>query len=518
MQPFFLSLRSRSFADRFPVFAGQYIIDRMGSLTELLFDNTYARLPEAFYTRVEPTPLPGPYLVSFNPAAAELIGLNPDEAARPEFAEYFSGNRLLPGTEPLAMLYAGHQFGTYVPQLGDGRAILLGEVVGAKEAGRWDLQLKGAGQTPFSRGFDGRAVLRSTIREYLCGEAMSGLGIPTTRSLCIIGSDEPVFRETIETAAVLTRMAPSHVRFGSFEVFYYRNQHERIRQLADYVIAEHFSELRATEDKYERFLHEVVIRTAHLIAQWQAVGFAHGVMNTDNMSILGLTLDYGPFGFMDDFDAGFIPNHSDYAGRYAFDQQPGVGLWNLACLAQALQPLLSEEEARTALDAYQPAFARRYGELLRAKLGLTKELPDDDALLRELFKVMQRNRADCTNFFRALGGFKQEATERNDALRDKFINPADFDDWAALYRERLSAEGSVDEERAGRMNGVNPKYVLRNYLAQEAITQATEARDYTEIDRLLELLRDPFAEQPAMERYAAPPPQWGKELVVSCSS
>ncbi len=490
----------------------------MRSLTELPFDNTYARLPEAFYKRVEPKPLPNPYLVSFNPAAAELIGLNPEEAARPEFAEYFNGNRLLPGSEPLAMLYAGHQFGTYVPQLGDGRAILLGEAVGEKEGERWDLQLKGAGQTPFSRGFDGRAVLRSTIREYLCSEAMSGLGIPTTRALCIIGSDEPVIREKIETAAVLTRMAQSHARFGNFEVFYYRNQHDRIRELADYVIAEHFSDLRGAADKYRRFLHEVVVRTAHLIAEWQAVGFAHGVMNTDNMSVLGLTLDYGPFGFMDDFDAGFVPNHSDYAGRYAFDKQPGIGLWNLACLAQALLPLLSEEEAKDALDAYQPAFAGHYGELLRAKLGLTREMPDDDTLLLELFKIMQRNRVDYPSFFRALGVFRQGAAERNDALRDKFINPADFDGWAALYRERLLAEESVDGERAERMNRVNPKYVLRNYLAEEAIRRATEARDYGEIDRLLKLLRDPFAEQPERERYAAPPPPWGKELVVSCSS
>ena len=490
----------------------------MRGLTELLFDNTYARLPAAFYARVEPAPLPNPYLVSFNPAAAELIGLDPAEAARPEFTEYFAGNRLLPGAEPIAMLYAGHQFGTYVPQLGDGRAILLGEAAGEKEGARWDLQLKGAGQTPYSRGFDGRAVLRSSIREYLCSEAMSGLGIPTTRALCIVGSDEPVFREKIETAAVLTRMSPSHVRFGSFEVFYYRHQHEQVRRLADYVIAQHFPDLRAAKDKYERFLHEVVVSTAHLIAQWQAVGFAHGVMNTDNMSILGLTLDYGPFGFMDDFDAGFIPNHSDYAGRYAFDRQPGIGLWNLACLAQALRPLLSEEEARVALDAYQPAFERRYGELLRAKLGLTKEMPDDAALLRELFKIMQRNQADYTNFFRALGGFKQEAAERNDGLRDKFINPADFDGWAELYRERLLAEESDDTERRQRMNRVNPKYALRNYLAQEAIKQATEARDYTEIERLLNLLSDPFAEQTEMESYAAPPPSWGKEFVVSCSS
>ncbi|HEY1403580.1 MAG TPA: YdiU family protein, partial [Pyrinomonadaceae bacterium] len=300
----------------------------MRKLNELPFDNTYARLPAAFYSKVSPTALIDPYLVSFNPAAAAVIDLDPREAERPEFVAYFGGGRTLPGAEPLAMLYAGHQFGSYVPQLGDGRAILLGEVRNARGA-KWDLHLKGAGQTPYSRGFDGRAVLRSTIREYLCGEAMHALGIPSSRALCIVGSHEPVRRETVETAATLVRMAESHVRFGTFEVFYYRQQPDRVRELADYVIAHHFPELDGAEDKYRQFLIDVARRTARVIAKWQAVGFAHGVMNTDNMSIIGLTIDYGPFGFLDEYDAGFICNHSDYVGRYAFDQQPNVGLWNL---------------------------------------------------------------------------------------------------------------------------------------------------------------------------------------------
>ncbi len=489
----------------------------MRNFADLRLDNTYARLPEAFHARAEPTPLPDPYGVSFNTAAAALIDLSPAVEERGEWVQLFSGNHSLPGADPLAMLYAGHQFGHYVPQLGDGRAILLGEV--RNLAGEtWDLQLKGSGQTPFSRGFDGRSVLRSAIREYLCSEAMHGLGIPTTRALCIVGSDLPVQREEVETAATLVRMAPTHVRFGTFEVFYYRQQHEHLRTLADYVIEHHFPELREAPDRYPRFLTEVSTRTAQLMARWQTVGFAHGVMNTDNMSVLGLTIDYGPFGFMDDYDPGFIPNHTDVAGRYAFDQQPGVGMWNVGRLAQALIPLMSLEEAQAALDAYEPAFITRYTELLRAKLGLREAREEDVALIGELFGLLHTNHADFTRFFRALGGFKQDPADANALIRDLFIDWAAWNAWADRYRERLQAEGSVDTERQMRMDAVNPKYILRNYLAQNAITRATEHRDYSEIDRLLVLLRNPYDEQPEMEEYAAPPPDWGKRLVVSCSS
>lgn len=489
----------------------------MRRLEELQFDNTYARLPATFYSKVNPAKFPDPYLVSFN-AAAELIDLDPREAERPEFVEYFGGGRVLPGAEPLAMLYAGHQFGSYVPQLGDGRAILLGEVRNARGE-KWDLHLKGAGQTPYSRGFDGRAVLRSTVREYLCGEAMHALGIPSSRALCIVGSDEPVRRESVESAAMLVRMSQSHVRFGTFEIFYYRGQPERVRELADYCILNHFPELAEAEDKYRQFLLEVGRRTARLIARWQSVGFAHGVMNTDNMSILGLTLDYGPFGFLDDYHAGFVCNHSDYSGRYAFDQQPAVGLWNLSCLAQALSPLITRDDALAALDVYQPAFAAHYGELMRAKLGLATESEADAELLLSLLALLEANGVDYTNFFRRLGNFKTADGARQDELRDMFLEPAAFDAWATRYRVRLLAESNADDaERKSRMDRVNPKYVLRNYLAQQAISAATGRRDYTEIERLLALLRAPFAEQPAMESYAAPPPDWGKRLAVSCSS
>jgi serine/tyrosine/threonine adenylyltransferase len=485
-------------------------------ITELRFDNTYARLPEIFYARVVPTPLQSPYLVSFNKAAAELIDLDLDEAKTPEFVEYFSGGRQLSGSDPIAMRYSGHQFGQYVPQLGDGRAILLGEA--RNSAGeKWDLHLKGAGQTPFARGFDGRSVLRSTIREYLCGEAMHGLGIPTTRALCIIGSYEPVFRETIEKAATLLRMAPSHVRFGTFEIFYYNNLHDQITRLADYVIEQNFSLLAENYDKYSLFLREVVVRTARLIAMWQAAGFAHGVMNTDNMSILGITLDYGPFGFLDAYDPGFICNHSDPRGRYAFDKQPGIGYWNLGCLAQSLLPIISEEQAMAALDAYEPAFSKQYGSLMRRKLGLLDSLPEDLSLVAELLELLAQNHVDYTNFFRMLGDFKQTEEKDGLQLQNMFINQTAFQAWADRYRERLLIENSVDPERKERMDRINPKYILRNYLAQNAIVKA-EKGDYSEIDLLLELLRDPYTEWPGMESYAALPPDWNKDLVISCSS
>jgi uncharacterized protein YdiU (UPF0061 family) len=356
----------------------------MHTLEHLVLENTYAQLPEAFHRRVSPTPFTEPaYLVSFNEDAARLIDLDPKESRRPDFVDYFGGRRLLPGGDPIAMLYSGHQFGVNVSQLGDGRAILLGEVR-SDQGQKWDLHLKGAGLTPFSRDGDGRAVLRSTIREYLCSEAMHGLGIPTTRALCIIGSDEKVWRESIETGAMLVRMAPTHVRFGSFEVFYYRRQVDHLKRLADYVIEQHFPHLISMSDRYVAFYAEVVSRTARLIAQWQAVGFAHGVMNTDNMSILGLTLDYGPFGFMDDYDAGFICNHSDHHGRYAFDQQPYIGLWNLRCLAQALLPLASEEPLKAALHTYESEHNARYTELRGRKVGLRETAEEDGGHVTDL--------------------------------------------------------------------------------------------------------------------------------------
>ncbi len=495
----------------------------MHTLDTLPFDNSYARLPEAFHTRQPPTPLTGARLIAFNPGAAALIGLDPAEAERPELVAYLGGAQPLPGSDPLAMLYAGHQFGHWVPQLGDGRALLLGEVTGP-DGHRWDLHLKGAGQTPYSRDGDGRAVLRSSIREYLGSEAMHGLGIPTSRALCLIGSDEEVYRERIETGAMLVRMAPSHVRFGSFEVFYYRNQFDHLRRLADYVIAEHFPDLLGQTAPYAALLAAVVQRTARLLAQWQLVCFAHGVMNTDNMSVLGITLDYGPFGFLDDYDPGFVCNHSDRWGRYAFDKQPEIGLWNLTCFAQALLPLLDPDDgaaaaaqARDILAGYEPELVRTYADGMRAKLGLRSAQPADRDLAAAFLARLQANRVDYSNAFRALGGLRRDAATGDAPLRDLFLDRSACDSWILDYRARLRAEDSDDAGRAAAMQAVNPRYVLRNYLAQRAIERA-EQGDYAEIERLRRLLANPYAEQPEHRAYAAPPPPGGRELVVSCSS
>ncbi len=491
----------------------------MYTLETLPLANRFAQLPAHFYARVAPTPLQNPVLLSFNEAAADLIQLDPAEALRPDFAAVLGGSKLLAGAEPLAMLYAGHQFGHYVPQLGDGRAILLGESQG------FELQLKGSGPTPFSRGSDGRAVLRSTIREYLCSEAMHHLGIPSTRALCIIGSEEEVYRERIEQGAMLLRMAPSHVRFGSFEVFFHRRQHKPLFQLADFVLEQHYPALCGQPEPYLALLETVVQRTARLIAQWQCVGFTHGVMNTDNMSILGLTLDYGPFGFMDSYDAGFVCNHSDHHGRYAFDQQPAIGLWNLNMLAYAMLPLLDSEpdvaveKARSALLQYESCFAAAWLGGMRAKLGLQGEQPEDESLINALLDSMQANQVDFTLLFRQLGTLERIATDvqADYAVRDLFLDRTAFDAWAVRYRQRLQQDAVDDAIRQQQMDAVNPLYVLRNYMAQVAIQKA-EAGDYSEVERLLRLLRQPFTAQAGMEAYASHPPAWAAGISVSCSS
>ncbi|MGH8528269.1 MAG: protein adenylyltransferase SelO [Nevskiales bacterium] len=496
----------------------------MRNLENLSFDNRFARLADNYHSRVTPSPLGQPYLVSFNPDAAALLDLDPAAAQRREFLEYFSGNRLLPGAEPVATVYAGHQFGVYVPQLGDGRAMLLGEVRNAQGAS-WDVQLKGAGKTPYSRFADGRAVLRSSIREYLCGEAMHALGIPSTRALCIVGSDDPVERETVETAAVLTRLAPTHIRFGHFEYFYYRQQFDRLAPLADYVIGEHFPQLaqQPAATRYRNWLAEVIARTAQLIARWQAVGFCHGVMNSDNMSIVGVTLDYGPYGFMDAFDFGHICNHSDEGGRYAYNQQPAIAHWNLSCLVQACLPLLAEPpeaavEIGTALLKDFPAqFEAEFLTLLRAKFGLLGAQDEDPALMEGFLSLLHANHADFTRSFRALAALDVAADAPCAVLRDEFTDRAALDAWASDYRARLRQQGGDDAIRATEMRRVNPKYVLRNYLVQAAIEQA-QHKNYAEIETLRKLLACPYDEQPELERYAQHPPEWAGGISVSCSS
>ena len=488
---------------------------------ELPFENAFASLPPAFHTRLEPTPVPAPYLICASAAAAAQINLDPAEFGNPGFVEAFAGNRTLPGSMPLSAVYSGHQFGVWAGQLGDGRAILLGDVPAADPAtppGRIELQLKGSGLTPYSRMGDGRAVLRSSIREFLCSEAMAALGIPTSRALCVTGSDMRVMREVPETSAIATRMAPTFIRFGSFEHWFYDGRHDELKTLADFVIDRHYPDLRDHTNPYQALLAEVTRRTAHLMAQWQAVGFMHGVMNTDNMSILGLTIDYGPFGFMEAFDARHICNHSDQQGRYAYQMQPAIGQWNCFALGQALLPLIGEvDDVQAALEVYKPAYEDRLNALLHAKLGLQSVQADDGTLIDAMFALMQNNHADFTLFFRRLGDLRTDTPAADEPLRDLFIDRPAFDAWARQYRARLRQEDSIDAQRRMAMHAVNPKYVLRNYLAQIAIEKA-QNKDFSEVGKLLDVLERPFDEQPDNEQYARLPPDWASQLQVSCSS
>jgi uncharacterized protein YdiU (UPF0061 family) len=485
----------------------------MQTLDTLKLDNTFARLPEFFHTRQPARGLDNPHLVAASAATARLLDIDPAALTSPEFVDYFSGSRPLPGSEPLAMVYAGHQFGQYAGQLGDGRGLLLGEVV--TDHGRWDLHLKGAGRTPYSRFGDGRAVLRSSIREFLCSEAMTALGIPSSRALCVIDSDTRVQREQIEHGATLLRVARSHIRFGHFEHFHYTEQPELLRTLADYTIDRHLPEFSGRSERYAELLRYATLRTATLIAHWQAVGFAHGVLNTDNMSIVGETFDYGPFGFLDEFDPGFICNHSDERGRYSFERQPSIGLWNLNALAHALSTLIDVDSIRAALQLYEPQLIAEYTRLMRGKLGLADERAEDTPLLGELMELLAHNRSDYTLFFRSLCDFDETAALCG--LRDDFVDRARFDQWAARYAERLRQQDLPRAQRAAGMRNANPKYILRNYLAQQAIGKA-EQGDYSEVQRLHALLQKPYDEQPEYEIYAAPPPDWGRHLEISCSS
>jgi hypothetical protein len=469
------------------------------------------QLPD-FYTALAPTPLENARLAWYNAPLAQTLGV-PDSLFSPDKgAGVWGGETLLPGMSPLAQVYSGHQFGSWAGQLGDGRGILLGEQQLA-DGRRFDWHLKGAGLTPYSRMGDGRAVLRSTIREGLASEAMHALGIPTARALAIATSDTLVYREAVERGAMLMRLAESHVRFGHFEHFYYRRDPLKVQQLADYVIRHHWPHLQNEADRYIVWFSDVVTRTAELIACWQTVGFAHGVMNTDNMSILGLTMDYGPYGFLDDFQPGFICNHSDYQGRYSFDNQPAVGLWNLQRLAQTLSPFISAEALHGALDNYQHSLLVAYGRRMRDKLGLFTQQRGDNELLEGLFALMERESSDYTRTFRMLSASEQGSAAS--PLRDEFIDRETFDHWFANYRARLRDEQIDDAQRQTHMRSVNPAIVLRNWLAQRAIQQA-EQGDMSELERLHNALSQPFVDR--TDDYIHSPPDWGRRLEVSCSS
>lgn len=495
---------------------------KLSSIDDCLFDNRFAQLPEYYYAHVNPTPIPEPQLVAFSAGAAELIDLDERVIDSPGFLDVMAGNRVLPKMSPLASVYAGHQFGVYVPQLGDGRAVLLGGI--RNSHGRyWELQLKGSGKTPYARFADGRAVLRSTIREYLASEALHALGIPTTRALSVVSSPLPVHRETVETAAVLSRLAPSHVRFGHFEYFFYQNQLDRLAPLADHVIEEHHLDLCGQSDRYTRWLSEVVDRTAWLMAQWQASGFVHGVMNTDNFSILGLTIDYGPFGFMDAFSSRRVFNHSDETGRYAWDQQPQVGYWNLSRLLQSTLPLLDAEprsaveKAKQILDRYPAVYGQAMLDLWGKKLGLLDVDDADRALINRWLSLMEEAAADFTLSFRALSKVSSSFEVPSSLFEPKLRQAPGFHQWLTDYRRRLRQQKEDDAVRSARMNAVNPLYVLRSHLAENAISRALQ-HDYSEVRALHATLSHPFTMQPGKEHYAQAPPDHLPTIALSCSS
>src|SRR5215469_14453828 len=466
-------------------------------------ENLFARLPADFHTRMAAEKVGKDLrLIHANEKAAALIGLDPAFFRDPAFVEIFSGRRPFPGGEPLAMVYSGHQFGGWAGQLGDGRALLIAQIRNARGE-LWDVQLKGSGLTPYSRFGDGRAVMRSTIREYLGSEAVAALGVPSSRALSIVATGEQVRREELEPGAILTRLARSHIRFGHFEHFHYAGKHEKVRLLAEHVIEEYFP---AFVGDHAGWFGEVVTLTARLMAEWQAAGFAHGVMNTDNMSILGLTLDYGPYGFMDAYDPEFICNHSDEMGRYSFINQPLIAHWNLRALALTLTDLVSTDVLLEKLNVYEEQFGVKYRALMRAKLGLAREEEGDDRLIGDLLALMAMGRADYTLVFRGLPRADRNWLSLFHAMDNKAA------EWLSRYR--LRTEG---EDLSG-LELVNPAYVLRNWVAETVIRAVEDRNDIATLDRIFNIVRAPFEKHDGDEAFAAPPPSSMCHLEVSCSS
>ncbi|GHC36900.1 UPF0061 protein [Alcaligenes pakistanensis] len=482
---------------------------------DLTISHRFADLPQAFHTVVPPQPLANSRLLHVNKELAAQLGLDVSRLGEQEFLDVVSGQAPLPGGLTVSAVYSGHQFGVWAGQLGDGRAHLLGQI--DTPNGPQELQLKGAGKTPYSRMGDGRAVLRSSVREYLASEAMAGLGIATSRALALVSSDTPVYRETVETGAIVTRVAPSFVRFGSFE--HWANDASRVRELLDYVLREFYPELivdgESEQERVCRFLQEVTHRSATMVADWQTVGFCHGVMNTDNMSILGLTIDYGPYGFMDRFRVNHVCNHSDNQGRYAWNAQPAVVHWNLYRLASALMVLdLDADLLKERLQTFEASFLKRFHANLQAKFGLRTWQEDDAQLVDDWWRLLHNSGADFTLSFRALA----QAGKAPEAFVGLFEGAEDqAQAWWQAYSQRLTLDDSDTAEQREAMNRVNPLYVLRNHLAEQAI-QAAAKDDASEIETLMLLLRDPYTERAGYEAYAMPPPEGSAELAVSCSS
>jgi uncharacterized protein YdiU (UPF0061 family) len=478
------------------------------------FDNSYARLPDRFYARLDPTHVTAPALVRVNSALAEMLGIDPSELTSPEGVAVLAGNNVPAGAEPMALAYAGHQFGHFVPQLGDGRANLLGEVVG-RDGIRRDIQLKGSGPTPFSRRGDGRAALGPVLREYLISEAMAALGVPTTRTLAAVTTGETVWRETMLPGAVLTRVAASHIRVGTFQYLAGKGDEEGVRLLADYAIARHYPDAASAENPYRAFLDSVVARQADLVAQWLLIGFIHGVMNTDNCSIAGETIDYGPCAFMDAYDPGAVFSSIDQQGRYAYGNQPRIALWNLTRLAECLLPLLDGNEAAAtdALSAFAPRFQATYFDGLRRKIGLSTVREGDDNLTQDLLKLMTADGADFTLTFRLLCDAAEEPAD-NAAIRALFKDFGAYDAWAERWRARLDAEAAP----AALMRAVNPAFIPRNHLVEAALSAAVERADLQPFEELLDVLSRPYDDNSDLARYATPPRDEERVLQTFCGT
>ena len=476
------------------------------------FDNSYAQLPDRFYARLDPTPVAKPRLVRVNDTLARDLGIDPDELATDEGVAVLAGNRVPDGAEPMALAYAGHQFGHFVPQLGDGRANLLGEVVD-RGGQRRDIQLKGSGPTPFSRSGDGRAALGPVLREYLISEAMAALSIPTTRTLAAVTTGEAVWRETMLPGAVLTRVASSHIRVGTFQYFAARGDADGIRTLADHAIARHYPAAAAAENPYQAFLEAVVAAQADLVARWLLIGFIHGVMNTDNCSVAGETIDYGPCAFMDAYDPATVFSSIDQAGRYAYGNQPRIAFWNLTRLAETLLPLLGgEEPAKAVLTLFAPRFHAAYFRGLRRKIGLSGTQEGDDELTQDLLKLMADNGADFTLTFRRLCDAAEDQAG-DAAVRSLFADGAAYDAWAERWRARLAAEGLAVSER---MRAVNPAVIPRNHLVEAALA-AAEQGDFAPFEALLTVLSQPFSDA-APERFTLPPREEERVLQTFCGT
>ncbi len=474
------------------------------------FDNSYARLPDDFFVRIAPTPVRAPRLIRLNEPLALELKLDPEALRSPEGVEILAGVRVPDGSEPLAAAYAGHQFGSFVPQLGDGRAVLLGEVLD-RNGNRRDIQLKGAGRTPFSRGGDGRAALGPVLREYIVSEAMAAFGVPTTRALAAVSTGERVLRDEVLPGAVLTRVAASHIRVGTFQYFAARRDEAAVKRLADHVISRHYPELAGVAEPYRALLGAVAERQAKLVAAWMALGFIHGVMNTDNMAVSGETIDYGPCAFMDAHHPETVFSSIDRGGRYAYDNQPGIALWNLARLAECLLPLLAPdgdeavEIAQAVLGGFAEMHRNAHRAAFRAKLGLTtREEAEDEELIRDLLDRMAASEADFTLTFRGLADSAGDP-ERLGSVRALFSDPAAFDPWAERWLRRIDREGVGVEERRKAMKRADPARIPRNHRVEEVIVAATERDDFGPFEELLAALADPFSDRPEFARFEEPP-------------